>query len=84
MSRLRYIDLNYGDLFGNFLTGLGKSFDGKLTEELDSDLKEKSKEEILKAVTYYKQKQEYLALLSKGHKGKFDTYGVDLFLLGKT
>jgi hypothetical protein len=38
LSRLRYINLNYGDLFGSFLTGLGKSFDGKLSEELDSDI----------------------------------------------
>jgi hypothetical protein len=72
LSRLRYIDLNYGDLFGSFLTGLGKSFDGKMSEELDTDLKNKSKEEILKAVKKYKQRQEFLELLSNGHKGKFN------------
>ena len=77
------MDLNYGDVFGNFLTGLGKSFDGKNTAEIDGDIKSKSKEEILKAVTNYKEKQEFLHLLCNGHRGKFTEYGMDLFLIGK-
>ena len=83
LSRLRYINLNYGYFFGSFLTGLGQSFDGKLSEELDTDIKNKSKEEILKAVKIYRLKQEFVRLLSNGHKGKFNKYGIDLFLIGK-
>ena len=78
------MNLNYGDVFGNFLTGLGKSFDGKNTSEIDADIKTKSKEEILKAVTNYKEKQEFLYFLSNGHRGKFTEYGMDLFLIGKS
>ena len=84
ISRLRYVGLNYGDVFGNFLSGLGKSFVNKSTSELDGDLKKKKEEEILKAVKIYKQKQEYVSLVSNGNKGKFTRYGMDLFLIGKT
>jgi hypothetical protein len=84
LSRLRYIYLNYGDLFGSFLTGLGQSFDGKISQEIGDDIKNKSKEEILKAVKIYKQKQEYVELFSNGHKGKFNQFGIDLFLIGRS
>lgn len=56
LSRIRYIDLNYGDMLGTFLTGMGKSFDGKLTQELDSDLKTRPKAEIIKEVKKYRNK----------------------------
>jgi hypothetical protein len=72
LSRLRYINLNYGDVFGNFLRELGKSFDKKHTDEIDSDIKKKPPEEIIKAVRNYKEKQEFLHLLSNGHRAKFN------------
>jgi hypothetical protein len=31
ISRLRYLGINFGDVFGNYLSGLGKSYDNKLT-----------------------------------------------------
>ena len=29
-------------------------------------------------------KQEFIELLSNGHKGRFNQYGIDLFLIGKS
>ena len=83
ISRLRYINVNFGSIFGSFLNGLGKSFDGKTSTSLDNDLKEADKEEIAKLIYDFKKKRTMIELYGNGNKGKFDLYNVDLFILGK-
>jgi hypothetical protein len=83
ISRLRYIGLNYGDVFSAYLSGIGKSYDGSLTSELSQDLEKEKPDEILRQVNIYKEKQSFVCLMSNGNKGKFSKFGVDLFLIGK-
>jgi hypothetical protein len=83
ISRLRYVNVNYGSIFGSFLNGLGKAFDGKTSTNLDNDLKGANKEEISKLINDFKMKRALIALYGNGNKGKFDTYNVDMFVLGK-
>jgi hypothetical protein len=83
ISRLRYINVNYGSIFGTFLNGLGKAFDAKTSLSLDNELREISKEEMEKIVKNYKMKQTLIELYGNGNKGKYDKYKVDLYVLGK-
>jgi hypothetical protein len=64
ISRLRMIDVNFGDMFGKFLDGLGQAFDGESKGE--------SEEETLRK---YKLRKKTIQLISTGKKGKFDLYG---------
>ena len=51
ISRLRFINVNYGSLFGVFLDGLGNSFDKENSttneEATDIDMSEKEEKELL-------------------------------------
>lgn len=89
VARLRYVNINYGALFGTFLDGLGSNFDAKTSIDLQREsrkLKDTSKNstlELQKIVETFKKKRAFLNFIGNGAKGKFDKYVVDSFLIGK-
>lgn len=71
ISRLRMVNINYGELFGTFLDQLGKSFDG-----------EKQGSTVEENLILYKRRQKLIKTFRNGDKGKFDTYVQSMFLFG--
>lgn len=85
ISRLRYLNINYGSVFGNFLDGLGNSFDKDTSSTLSQEIGEDtSSSKKLATIEKYKLKRAFLEKFSAGDKGKFNVYTVDMFLLGKS
>lgn len=70
ISRLRMLDVNFGKIFGNFLNALGSSFDSDLCTTEENDGKD------------YQRKIDFIEQIGSGNKGRFDDFGVDLFLVG--
>lgn len=50
ISRLRYVDINYGKVFGTFLNGLGNAFDKKTSFDAATEFHGKEGEELEKAI----------------------------------
>ena len=71
LSRLRMLDVNFGEVFGTFLDSMGEAFDG---EDTSHSLEEKIKT--------YKTKQKLLYLYQKNFEAKFNKYAVKPFLFG--
>jgi hypothetical protein len=65
------LDVNFGKVFGRFLNGLGNSFDSDL-----SVTREESESEYIRRI-------DFIENMGTGNKGRFDDFGVDLFLVGK-
>jgi histone deacetylase complex regulatory component SIN3 len=81
--------VNYGDIFGTFLDGLGKAFDAKTSTDIKGEVRtakseEDNDEELKNVVKQYKKKRAFINMSGNGNKGKFDTYVVDTFLVGKS
>jgi hypothetical protein len=88
VSRLRYININYGKVFGGFLDDLSKAFDSKSSSDIEQEVRNsyKSKEEqkeILIAIQHYKNNLAFNEIFGNGDKAKFNHYAVDLPFLGK-
>ena len=84
ISRLRYVDINYGKIFGTFLNGLGNAFDKKTSFDASTEFNGKDGEELEKAINTAIKKMKFQDKYSNGRKGKFNTYLVDFFLIGKS
>lgn len=88
ISRLRFVNINYGSLFGTFLDGLGESFDSQNTSnkaknDNSEELTPEEQEALEKKQKAYAARREYVDLLKNGSKSKMDKYTVDYFLIGK-
>ena len=71
-------------MFGGFLNGLGNAFDKKTSFDASTAFNDKKGEELQEVVDYASKKIRLQDKLSNGRKGKFNTYLVDFFLIGKT
>lgn len=72
-------------MFGNFLDGLGNSFDKDKSKNIAQELSETEDEAgKLAKIKDYKLRREFLSRISKESMAKFDFYAVDMFLLGKS
>lgn len=76
--------MNYGQLFGGFLNGLGNAFDRKTSFDASSAFIDKTEEEKKEIAQYALRKIAIQNKYSQGRKGKFNTYLVDFFLIGKS
>ena len=84
ISRLRYLDINFGQVFGGFLNGLGNAFDKKTSFDASTAFNDKEGEELEELIEQATKRIKLQNKLSNGRKGKFNTYLVDFFLIGKT
>jgi len=84
ISRLRYVDVNFGQIFGGFLNGLGNAFDKKTSFDASTAFNDKEGEELQETIEHATKRIKLQDKLSNGRKGKFNTYLVDFFLIGKT
>ena len=84
ISRLRYVDINYGKIFGTFLNGLGNAFDKKTSFDAATEFQGKKGEELEDAINTAVKRMKFQDKFSTGNKGKFNTYLVDFFLIGKS
>lgn len=84
ISRLRYVDINYGKVFGTFLNGLGNAFDKKTSFDAASEFQGKEGKDLEDAINTAIKKIKFQQKFSTGRKGKFNTFLVDFFLIGKS
>jgi len=84
ISRLRYVDINYGKIFGTFLNGLANAFDKKISFDAATEFSGKKGAELEEAINTAKKRIKFQNKFSNGRKGKFNTYLVDFFLIGKS
>lgn len=84
ISRLRYVDINFGQLFGGFLNGLGNAFDKNTSFDATTAFNAKQGEELEELIELAKTRIKLQNRLQNGRKGKFNVYLVDFFLIGKT
>lgn len=52
ISRLRYLDINFGQVFGGFLNGLGNAFDKKTSFDASTAFNGKEGEELQETIDY--------------------------------
>lgn len=71
ISRLRSININYGAVFGKFMDGIAKAFDG---QEQGADIEEN--------LRIYKRKITMISLFGNGNKSKFNVYAQNMFVFG--
>jgi hypothetical protein len=71
ISRLRMVDLNFGEIFGKFLDSMGKAFDGESSGKSDEE-----------NVEIYKTKQQLFNLLGKDQLRKFNLYAIKPYMFG--
>lgn len=84
ISRLRYVNVNYGSLFGTFLDNLANTYDKGTSETLKNAKNDEELEKLRIQILEYHKKKVFLELYSNGNKSKLNKFVVDLFLVGKS